>query len=337
MADTAPPSTLTMGSPSGRFEHVTVLRDAVVAMLESGPAGLVVDCTLGGGGHSEALLEAREDWHVLGLDRDEQALAAARDRLARFGRRFTAVHAPFSSLGEVLDARGQQTIAGLVADLGVSSHQLDVPERGFSFRTPGPLDMRMDTSRGAPLRERLEGMDVRELADVLYAYGDVRASIRAAKAVLYALADGVDDTAALAERIARRLPKRGRIHPATQVFQALRIWVNDELGELDALLDVAPTRLAPDATMAVISFHSGEDRQVKQRFRVLGPKRGGAFAQVRRSVAKPGAAEQSLNPRARSARLRGLTRLGEPEGGLRGEGEGEPRAGRDEERGEDAG
>ncbi len=292
------------------FQHVTVLRDAVTQAVVTAAAGretaLVVDCTLGGGGHAEAILQAVPHAHVLGLDRDLSAIAAASARLAAFGPRFRAVHTPFGQLATVLRDLQIADATAIVADLGVSSHQFDTAERGFSLRHDGPLDMRMDTSTGLTLAERLATVTVEDLADVLYEYGDIRRSIGTARIVLQSVQEGADTTAKLAQRLSARLVRDRNVHPATLVFQALRIWVNSELDELEALLRDAPGLLQEGGALAVISFHSGEDRMVKQMMRAAAPKKYGAFMRGKPQAA--GDEEVQDNPRARSARLRVLWR-----------------------------
>lgn len=280
----------------------------VLECMDRAPPGWIVDCTAGGGGHSAALLARRSDVSVLALDRDVTAVAVATARLAPFGPRAVVVHSAFSALVDALKARQIGPLAGLLADLGVSSHQLDNADRGFSIRRDGPLDMRMDTTRGQPLADRLASISERDLADVLFAYGDIRASRKTAAAVLAAWRDGVRGTADFAERIAKRMAGGGRTHPATRVFQALRMWVNDEPGELEALLTTAPPLLAPAGVMAVISFHSGEDRQVKRAFRDLARGKQAAYELVTRKPLTPTDVEARANPRARSASLRILRR-----------------------------
>lgn len=284
----------------------------VVAALADVPPGWVVDATLGGGGHSEAVLTSRPDLSVLGVDRDPEALTAASARLASFGARFVPAYGRFSTIDGLCQGRGVAKLAALVADLGVSSHQIDLPERGFSFRAAGPLDMRMDSGAGASLAEKLARASQAELADVLFHYGEVRGARRMAAIVLEAFRQGVHDTAGLAERVARatRGP-RGKIHPATQVFQALRIWVNEEEHELNRLLEVGPDLLQANGAMCVIAFHSGEDRMVKRRFRELGGRRGSAFWCPGSQPLRPSVAEVAENPRARSARVRVLRRFEE--------------------------
>jgi 16S rRNA (cytosine1402-N4)-methyltransferase len=296
-----------MTTRSSDFQHVSVLLREVVAAFEQAPAGWVVDATLGGGGHSAALLEAWPQLNVLGLDRDPAALAAATSRLAGVGPRFRAVHAPFSQLAAVVEAQGLGPLSGVLADLGVSSHQLDSAARGFSFRFDGPLDMRMDPSRGVPLLDKLASVTLEELADVLYLHGDIRRSIGTARQVLEGVRLGADTTGKLADWLAKRLPRERSHHPATAVFQALRIWVNDEAGELATLLRDAPGLLGAGGVLAVISFHSGEDRAVKHALRELAPKRYQPDW-IRPADQAPQADELNDNPRARSARLRCLLR-----------------------------
>ncbi len=281
----------------------------IVAALADAPAGWVVDATAGGGGHSAAILAARADVRILALDRDPTAVEAATARLSEFGDRVQVVHGRFSTLAAECASRGIDGLAGLVADLGVSSHQLDVVERGFSFRGGGPLDMRMDPTQGPTLAERLKRTSHAELADVLYHYGEVRNARRLARELLEGVGAGIVDTAALAEHMASvtRGP-RGRIHPATKVFQALRIWLNDEEGELDQLLADGPTLLRSGGAMALLSFHSGEDRMVKRRFRELGAGRRADYERPGKQPMRPTDDEVARNPRARSARLRVLNR-----------------------------
>lgn len=300
----------TSSSDNPGFAHVTVLRDAVTQAVAAAATGhtdaLVVDCTLGGGGHAEAILRALPDARVIGLDRDLAAIAAASARLADFGPRFRAVHTPFGKLTTILRKLDVPDVTAIVADLGVSSHQFDTAERGFSLRNDGPLDMRMDPSTGLTLAERLATVTLEELADVLYEFGDIRRSIGTARIVLQSVQEGADTTAKLAQRLAARLPRDRNVHPATLVFQALRIWVNGELNELEALLRDAPGLLQEGGVLAVISFHSGEDRMVKQMMRDKAPKKYGEF--VRGKPQAAGDEEVHDNPRARSARLRLLWR-----------------------------
>jgi 16S rRNA (cytosine1402-N4)-methyltransferase len=285
--------------------HEPVLAADVVAWLAPRPDGLYVDCTVGLGGHSAALLAAGAG-RLLALDRDAQAIAQARTRLGG-AVKVEFVHEDYRRLGEVLDARGIAEVDGVVADLGVSSMQLDESGRGFSFRTAGPLDMRMDQSRGATLAERLMDVDAEELADVIWRLGEERHSRRVARALIAARDRGdLVDTGALASVVRRAAGGRGwqRIDPATRTFQALRIWVNEELDGLEGFLETAWRRLARDGRLAVIAFHSLEDRVVKHTFRRLG-ETGAARVLTRRPV-MPSEDECERNPRARSARLRVL-------------------------------
>ncbi|MBX3275827.1 MAG: 16S rRNA (cytosine(1402)-N(4))-methyltransferase RsmH [Sandaracinaceae bacterium] len=292
---------------AGAFEHETVLRDATLGWLAPRPGGVYADATLGGGGHAAAILDASApDGRVVGLDRDEAALAAARARLAGYGERVTFVHGAFGELRAILARAGAPRVDGLVADLGVSSPQLDRAERGFSFRADGPLDMRMDRTRGETALELIERLDERALADVIYQLGEERRSRPIARSIKRALADdALRTTDDLRRAIVRVLgPKRGRVDPATRTFQALRIAVNDELGQLDALLDALPDVLEDGGVAVVIAFHSLEDRRVKQRFRA---EPALEVLTKRPMVAAPEELEQ--NPRARSAKLRAARRV----------------------------
>lgn len=306
------------------FDHVTVLREEAAQLLAPVPGRRVLDGTLGGGGHSEALLHRGA--RVIGLDQDERALEAARARLAPFGDRFVSVHANFRDARRVLDELGIDRVDGALVDLGVSSPQLDVGERGFSFGKPGPLDMRMDTSRGAPLSELLATVDEHGLERVIRDYGEEKFARNVARAILRARDESrLTDTRALAEVVSKAIPAakwpRG-IHPATRTFQGLRIWVNDELGALDAWLAALPELIAPGGRAAAISFHSLEDRPVKQRFAELcqgcicppampmcGCGRTARWRLVTRQPVVAGEAELMSNHRARSAHLRCVERL----------------------------
>jgi 16S rRNA (cytosine1402-N4)-methyltransferase len=305
------------------FVHEPVLAREVVELLRPGPGKLLLDGTLGGGGHSQLFLERGA--RVIGIDKDPRALAAARARLARFGEAFRAVRADFRDAKNVLDALGLSAVDGALVDLGVSSPQLDAPERGFSFSRPGPLDMRMG-EEGEPLRDLLRRIDERELARILREYGEESFARPIARAVKRAVAaDEPLDTARLAEIVAGAIPRKAwprKIHPATKTFQALRIAVNDELGALAAWLEALPSVIAPGGRAAAISFHSLEDRMVKERFRALaqactcppdlpicacGAK--ASFAPVTRKAVVASDAEVAANPRARSAKLRVVEKL----------------------------
>ncbi|MFM8974407.1 MAG: 16S rRNA (cytosine(1402)-N(4))-methyltransferase RsmH [Vulcanococcus sp.] len=260
--------------------------------------GVLIDCTLGGGGHSALLLEAHPALRLIGLDQDPTARAAAAERLARFGDRVSIVATNFA------DFTPAEPAVALLADLGVSSPQLDVAERGFSFRHDGPLDMRMNPQAGATAAELLERLEEGELADLIYAYGEERLSRRIARRIKQHLQEQgpFRGTAELAYAIAGCYPpkvRHGRIHPATRSFQALRIAVNDELGVLDRLLAAAPDWLLSGGLFGVISFHSLEDRRVKTAF--VSDDR---LQRVTRKPETATEAEQHSNPRSRSAKWR---------------------------------
>jgi 16S rRNA (cytosine1402-N4)-methyltransferase len=281
-----------------------------VGWLAPRPDGIYVDGTLGLGGHTRALIAAGAG-RVIGIDRDPAALEQARAALGAEADRVDFVHEDFRHVAEVLRARGVSGVQGILVDLGVSSMQLDVPDRGFSFRQAGPLDMRMDTSRGPTLRDRLAAADETTLADVIWRFGDERHSRRIARAIVGARDRGeLVDTGALASAVRRAAGGRGwqRIDPATRTFQALRIWVNDEVDAVRDLLETAPDCLAPGGRLAVIAFHSLEDRAVKHRFREWEGQDPRFRVATRRPV-MPDEAECERNPRARSARLRVLERV----------------------------
>jgi 16S rRNA (cytosine1402-N4)-methyltransferase len=293
-----------------RFEHATVMRDEVVRALAPRPGGVYVDATLGAGGHTVALLEAEPKARVVALDRDPAAIAAARERLAPVADRVMLARAAFSSLRERLDAAGVAQVDGLVADLGVSSPQLDDSGRGMSFRREGPLDMRMDPENGETALELLQRLPDDELANVIYEYGDERRSRRIARSIKKALAVGeLRTTLELRRAIVRAVgPARvGGIDPATRTFQALRIAVNRELYELEQLLAVLPDVIAEGGVAAILSFHSLEDRLVKRAFASSG------WAPLTKKPLPPTDEECAQNSRARSAKLRAARRAAQPE------------------------
>ena len=292
--------------------HEPVMTAEVVTALEPARGGLFVDCTVGAGGHARALLQAGAE-RLLGLDRDAEALPAAAAALRPWADRVDLVHADFRTLDDVLAERGIGGIdGGALADLGLSSLQLDGEGRGFSFRFDAPLDMRMDRSRGPTAAELLRGADESQLADVIHEYGEERYARRIARCLVAARArEPLTSTGQLAEAVRRAVPRRGRqrIHPATRTFQALRIWVNRELEGLDAWVPAVCRRLRAGARLAVISFHSLEDRIVKRALRGLAQQAGVAIRVLTRRPARPAEAEVARNPRARSARLRAAERL----------------------------
>ena len=307
--------------------HRPVLLPETVGLLSPERGGLFVDATLGLGGHSEAILAASNETRVLGLDRDREALRLASARLARFGSRFRAAHANFRDIRRVLEEADERHVSGVLADLGVSSLQFDTPERGFSFRHDAPLDMRMDASgEDETAAELLERLPEEEIARILYEYGEERKSRRIARWIVERRERGepLKTTTELAELVARAVGhKRGeRIHPATRTFQALRIAVNRELEGLGEFIETAVDLLQTQGRLAVISFHSLEDRVVKRAMRKLSgycecDKRlpvceCGARRAVEILTRRPltaGEVELEENPRARSAKLRACVKL----------------------------
>jgi 16S rRNA (cytosine1402-N4)-methyltransferase len=306
------------------FSHLTVLRHEATSLLEAGPGKVILDGTLGGGGHAEALLAAGA--RVIGLDQDPRALAAASARLASYGDKLRTAHANFRDARGVLDGLGEGELDGVLVDLGVSSPQLDDPSRGFSFRAGGPLDMRMDPTRGAPLSQRLTEWDEKSLESILHTLGEERFARRIARAILFEFGNGtLTDTARLAQIVAEAVPRKEwpkQIHPATKTFQALRIAVNDELGALADWLGALPRLLKRGGRAAAISFHSLEDRMVKQEFARLATGcvcppllpmcacgRSAEWKVISRGAVQASDEEVQANPRARSARLRVIERL----------------------------
>ncbi len=295
--------------------HAPVMTAELVTLLEPSRGGLFVDCTVGAGGHARALLDAGAG-RLLGIDRDGEALPIARETLRPFGDCVELVQADFRTFDAALDARGIKAIdGGALADLGVSSMQLD-GSRGFSFRRDEPLDMRMDRTTGPTAAELLRDVPESELADVIYQYGEDRHARRIARSLVSRRErEPIASTGQLADAVLRavRRPGRWRIHPATRTFQAIRIWVNRELEGLDTWLESLCRRLEAGARVVVITFHSLEDRIVKQTFRRLEREgfSGTPAAAVRvltRRPLRPSDAERSRNPRARSAKLRAAER-----------------------------
>ncbi|MDZ4696579.1 MAG: 16S rRNA (cytosine(1402)-N(4))-methyltransferase RsmH [Deltaproteobacteria bacterium] len=310
-------------------QHFSVLSREVLAALVPRSGGIYCDATVGLGGHARQILEmSQPDGRLIAIDRDADALATARERLAPFGPRVQFFHAPFSAVPEVLRSAGIDGVDGCLADLGVSSPQLDRAERGFSFRADGPLDMRMDASGGKTAADIVRDLSEAELADLLFELGEEPASRRIARAICRARDEApIVTTGALADLIGRVLPSHGGIkkNPATKTFQALRMSVNDELPQLGLFLDHAPSVLNPGGRLAVISFHSLEDRMVKNRLRALSKipeavapgegfpedadKTPPVFRLLSRKAIFPSDEETKHNPRARSARLRVAEKL----------------------------
>jgi 16S rRNA (cytosine1402-N4)-methyltransferase len=294
-----------------QFKHVPVLLDEVLAGLAPRGGGRYLDGTLGGGGHAAAVLEASApDGRLLGIDADPAALAAAGARLAGFGERAQLAHGNFRDLGRLAREQGFESVDGVLLDLGVSSHQLDTPERGFSFAAEAPLDMRLDPTGGETAADLVNETPEGELADLIYRYGEERGSRRVARFIAEARRKRpIETTSELAELVARALGGRhGKIHPATRTFQALRIAVNRELESLETALPQAVELLNEGGRLAIISFHSLEDRIVKLFFRAESgygdsqrPKR---LQIITKKPIEASDQEARANPRSRSAKLR---------------------------------
>ncbi len=310
------------------FQHQPVLFEQTLASLNLRPGGLYVDGTLGGGGHSAGILAAiAPDGRVIGLDRDDDALAAASERLKDFGGRFWPIKANFADMADVLAAEGIKQVDGVLLDIGVSSHQLDEPARGFSYMQDGPLDMRMDRRDGRTAADLLAEISEENLADLIYRYGEEKFSRRIARRLVEAREQQpLTSTAQLAELVAAAIPaakrRQEKQHPAKRTFQALRIAVNDELGALESGLAAAFSILKSGGRLSVITFHSLEDRIVKNYFAglakgcdcppefpvcVCGKKPQGRLPWRKPQIA--GENELSVNPRARSAKLRTIEKI----------------------------
>ncbi len=314
-----------MGAP-----HRPVLLEETLKFLAPERGGLFVDCTVGLGGHSEAILKSSLDTRVIGMDLDPAALAFSRQRLAPFGDRFRAFQANFRAIGSILQQADERDPNGVLADLGVSSMQFDSPERGFSFRFDAPLDMRMDPGSGATAADLLQQLPESEIARIIFEYGEERHSRRIARRIVERRGQGqpVTTTTELADlvRHAAGGHKRQQIHPATRTFQALRIAVNHELEGLGEFVELAVDLLIPDGRFAGISFHSLEDRILKRELRRLSghcecPPRLPVCSCGARKVVEvltkrpvaPGDREIDENPRARSAKLRACRKLKDDE------------------------
>jgi 16S rRNA (cytosine1402-N4)-methyltransferase len=305
------------------FGHRPVMVDEVVALLAPVPPGTVVDATVGGGGHAKALLDAADHLAVLGLDRDPDAVVAAAEALSPYGHRARVRRVRFDRLREVAEEEGLELLSGVLFDLGVSSPQLDRPERGFSHRGEGPLDMRMDPDEPRSAADVVNSLPEADLARLLRTYGDERHAPRIARAIVRARPILTTGQLATVVRDAIPAPARRRGgHPARRTFQAVRIEVNAELAVLPGALDAAVDLLAPGGRCVVLAYHSGEDRIVKDRFRTAAtggctcppglPCTCGAEPRVRllkRGAWKPSAEEVAANPRAASARLRAVEKL----------------------------
>lgn len=297
-------------------DHVPVLYDEVLDLLRPAPGGRFIDGTVGAGGHAAGLLAASApDGRLLAFDRDPDALAFVRQRLAAYGDRVTFVHASYAAMGALAPSHGFAAVDAILLDLGLSSRQLAAGERGFSFMQEGPLDMRFDPTQGETAADLVNNLSAEALADIFWRYGEERHSRRIARLIVENRP--LHTTTELAELIATHVRRSGRLHPATRVFQALRIAVNEELAAVEQGVAAAVDLLKPGGRLAVISFHSLEDRFVKHYFRDLArdcvcpPQQpictcdAQATARVvTRKPVMPATAEIEENPRSRSARLR---------------------------------
>ncbi len=293
--------------PPHGYQHITVMAREVVRAIAPRAGGTYLDLTAGGGGHSAALMEAAPGIRLIALDRDPAAVQAARQRLEPYGAQVSVAHAAFRDVQAVLVEQGVEQVDGLIADLGVSSAQLDSAQRGMSFRHVGPLDMRMDPTSGETALELIRRLSQDDLANVIYQFGEERRSRRVARCIKQALeADELETTTDLRRAIVRAVgPRRmGGLDPATKTFQALRLAVNGELSELGALLETAPRIVAPGGVAVFISFHSLEDRLVK---RALLDR--DVWQRLSKKPETVSAEEREANPRSRSAKLRAARRL----------------------------
>lgn len=311
----------------GKFAHIPVLLQETVAALRPGPGKLILDCTLGGGGHARALLEAGAC--VVGFDQDPAAILHASRQLACYGERFRSVAASFGDLGAVLDRLGISKVDGALMDLGVSSHQLDTPSRGFSFQAEGPLDMRMNPNAAVTARALVNTASVEQLERIFREFGEEPQARRiASRLVRDRAVHSIDTTLDLARSVESVVPRRGKAHPATRVFQALRIAVNRELEVLSRGLELLSQRLFAGGRLAVITFHSLEDRIVKHFFQYRStptldrpdwsaprPNPEWIFCKVTGKPLTASDDELKANPRARSAKLRVVERVVEPGSG----------------------
>ncbi len=293
------------------IHHEPVMTREVLAFLQPEKGGVFVDCTVGLGGHAKAMLEAGVT-KVMGLDRDPAALVIAAGTLAGFGDRVELVHSDYRAIESVLDRRGMRVVDGALADLGMSSYQLEAEGRGFSFQREDPLDMRMDTTTGPTAAELLSAASESEIADAIYQFGEERFSRRVARAIVQNRETAViRTTGQLAAIVRHAIPRRGfsRIDPATRTFQGLRIWVNRELDGLDTFLTALARRLTTGARMVVITFHSLEDRIVKHTLRALAQQEDAPIRILTKKPVLPQPDEIDRNPRARSAKLRAAERV----------------------------
>jgi 16S rRNA (cytosine1402-N4)-methyltransferase len=298
---------------TGGAAHVPVLQETVLRVLEPAGRRVLIDCTIGGGGHAEALLDAAgPEARLIGIDLDEASLRTARRRLARFGGRVRLFQADFADVRDVLDEAGERQADLLLADLGVASSQLGDPSRGLSFQADGPLDMRLDRRGGRTAGDLVNALPERELADLIYRWGEERYSRRVARAIVEARRrKRIERTTELSRIVAGAVPPAARrsrrgVHPATRTFQALRMAVNEEMASLERLLAQLPAALRTGGRAGVISFQSLEDRRVKQAFRAMA--RSGEAAVLTPRPLAASDEEVAMNPRSRSAKLRAVER-----------------------------
>ena len=284
------------------MRHYPVLLEEAIEYLSIDPEGVYVDCTFGEGGHSEAILKQLTTGRLIALDRDLTAIEAGRERLAEYRDKLTLIHANYSSVADF----AATPVQGILADVGLSRRQLEDAERGFSFLREGPLSMAMDQGQRLTADVIVNHYGERQLADLIYQFGEERRSRGIARAIVRGRP--IRTTTHLAEIVEKAVPRtaRRRIHPATKTFQGIRIAVNDELGALEGLLEVAPSLLSPGGRMVAISFHSLEDRLVKQSFRSW--KQKGVFDVLTRRIVRPSLDEIRKNPASRSAKLRASKR-----------------------------
>jgi 16S rRNA (cytosine1402-N4)-methyltransferase len=282
--------------------HIPVLLNEALEFLHIRPGGRYLDATAGLGGHTGAIARRLADGFVIACDRDEESLNQARENTREWAEKIRYARSRYSELASVLASLQVPKVDGLLADLGVSRYQLTDPERGFSISADGPLDMRMDRSQGKTASDLVNFSSERELADLIYQLGEERRSRRIARAIVRARK--IQSTGHLARVIESCVPRTGRLHPATQTFMALRIAVNEELGELDRLLETAPELVASGGRIVIITFHSTEDRKVKRAFQEL--SRRGQATILTKHVITPTEAEIENNAASRSAKLRAV-------------------------------
>jgi len=285
--------------------HFPVMSGEALELLAVRPDGVYLDATAGLGGHTALIAQRLTTGLVIANDRDPQSLEMARQNTAAWSERIRYHHGPFADLEQAAAEAGGRKLDGLLADLGVSRFQLTSPERGFSFTSDGPLDMRMDQTRGMTAADLINHSDEKTLADLIYQLGEERRSRSVARAIVRARP--IRSTRHLADVVLRAVPRTGHLHPATKTFMAFRMAVNEEPDQLDALLRIAPELLASGGRLVIISFASGEDRKVKERFRELG--REGRAQVLTKHPLQPSESETAQNPPSRSAKLRALEML----------------------------